>query len=143
MRLSSIILGLIVTIPTSCGSRSAHDSVVISMDVGSLSPVEVGVLTPSKKFIFTYSDEFQCQGTIVKTGRVSIEPSNATGYFWNPDGERREVAVFGEVGTHTIYVSNNLETEFENSSTISKKYTNERPIKIATPGSCSQSSEGG
>lgn len=137
MRAVVVIFGLIIPWLVSCGSQAAHDPSPISIEVGDLRPVEVGVLTPSKKFIYTYSDEFRCRGTTKMNWRILIEPASAVGYYWNPQGERLEVAVFEEVGVYTIYVSDNLETETENSSAITKGYVSQkRSMATMTPGSC-------
>ena len=137
MRIVALILCLMAAMSASCGSRAAHDASTISIEIGSLSPVEVGAVTPSKKFIFMYSGEFRCRGTTIKNGRVSIEAFDAVGYYWDPQGQRLEVPVFGEVGVYTIYVSDNLETETENSSAITKEFVRQKPFKTsASLGGC-------
>lgn len=136
-RICAVILGLIAAVPASCGSQTVHSTGVVSMDIGGLSPVEIGVLTPSRRFIFMYSDEFKCRGVSIKDGRVTIETSNAVGYYWDLRGERREVAVFAEAGAYTIFVSDNLETETENSSAITRRYVNKNPQKTTvSSGGC-------
>lgn len=138
MKIMFVALSIIVTVfSTSCESRTTSAGVTdISMKIGSLNPVEVGVVTPGKKFIFLRSEEFACQGVAVKDGFLSIDPSRATGYYWNSEGQRSEVVVFSEVGTYTIQVADNLETEIENSTSISKQYTSERKHKFAALDSC-------
>jgi len=137
MRFVATTLAFIMFFLTSCESRAVSGAGIIAMEVGNLNPVEVGILTPSKKFIFTHSDEFICRGTMVGDGHLSIDPSDAVGYYWDSKGERLEVAVFREVGDYTIYVSDNLETEAENSSAITKKYTAKRSLKtVVNVGDC-------
>lgn len=133
-----VALSIVVTaFPVSCESRTSLAEVAdISMKIGGLNPVEVGVFTPDKKFVFLRSEEFACQGVVVKDGLLSIDPSRATGYYWNSEGKRDEVVVFSEVGIYTIYVADNLETETENSASITRQYANKRKHELAALGSC-------
>ncbi|MCA0198708.1 MAG: hypothetical protein LCH59_11425 [Proteobacteria bacterium] len=133
-----VALGIIIAaFSASCESRTPLSEVAdISMKIGNLNPVEVGILTPSNKFILLKSEEFVCQGVVVKDEVLSIDPSRATGYYWSPQGGRDEVVVFSEVGSYTIYVADNLETEIENSASITKQYTNKRKHGFTALGSC-------
>lgn len=129
MRSISLVLSLLILFPTGCASRNIPDANIF-LDVGHLNPIEIGVLTPDKRFVFLYSDEFHCSGITVSNGRVLIEPSKATGYFWNSDGKRSEVAIFQKKGLYIVYASENLETEIENSSAITMEYLNQHPIDM-------------
>jgi hypothetical protein len=128
---------LAVAFSAGCGPQASADDVPnISMKIGDLNPVEVGVLTPSEKFIFLRSDESTCQGLVIKDGVLLIDSSIATGYYWDAEGERNAVAVFSEIGTYTIYAADNLETEFDNSSAISRQYINKRKRSIDALNTC-------
>ena len=137
-RLCLALLSLIVPLSASCKPKGVAGEESLSIDIGNLKQAEIGVLTPSKKFIFLRTNEFQCQGLSINDGQVLIDPSVSTGYYWDQDGRRNTVATFAERGVFAIYVSDNLETEPENSSAISKIYLNneDRSKKIVPADSC-------
>lgn len=139
-QLSLALISLMGFLPACYGSKGqvgSHES--LSIEIGNLSPIEVGVLTPSKKFIFLRTDEIKCQGLSINGKTVLIDPSASMGYYWDSNGKESIVPVFAEQGVFTIYVSDNLETEFENSSAISKTYLNKQSSKRpVSSNSCSR-----
>ncbi|MBV6829103.1 hypothetical protein [Xanthomonas euvesicatoria] len=115
----------------------------IRINVDGLSAVEVGVVTPDKKFIFMKSEEFLCRGILQKGGMIFIDPSAASGYMWDNEGIKREVVVFSKKGIYRVVASENLETEFDNSSARFFEYNNRDAHKFDLGGSCSIISKGG
>lgn len=112
----------------------------IAIKANGLSSVEIGVITPDNKFIFMRADDFLCQGILHENGVIFIDPSFASGYTWS-DGIRREVVVFSRKGTYKVVASENLETEFNNSSSIFVDYHNKISRKFDLSGSCSVNSK--
>ncbi|MBB4126108.1 hypothetical protein GGR77_001398 [Xanthomonas translucens] len=127
-----IISGFILSLPL-CGAveNKNNTSEVISIEIGKLSRVEVGVLTPSGKFIFLRDDEVNCQGVSVVGGKVVIVPSKSAGIYWDSEGKGNLTTAFAESGIFTIYVSDDLETELDNSSSVSKRYVNKNNYKAS------------
>ncbi|WP_369939159.1 hypothetical protein [Xanthomonas medicagonis] len=115
----------------SCGAAENKKKEVISIEIGKLSPVEVGVMTPGGRFIFLRNDGVNCQGVSVLDGKVLIVPSKSVGIYWDSEGAQNLTATFAEPGVFTVYVSDNLETEFDNSSSISRRYVNNGNYKAS------------
>lgn len=136
------VLCLMLSVPLSrCTSKdssmdTSNEPDTIAVNVGRMSPIEVGVLTPSKKFVFLRSQEFSCGGVAVKDGTLTIVPSQATGYYWDKDGNRNEVAVFSERGFYEIHVADNLETESDGVASLTRRYSNVRAFAISVDGTC-------
>lgn len=103
---------------------------VFSAHIGMGRTVEVGVSDPEGKFFFLRTDEFSCPGVIYKNGRIKIDTKYALGVFWT--GDRKETDfVFQKPGRYKIVVADNLETELENSYSLSFD------LSIGAPGSSS------
>lgn len=115
---------------------TSNEPDTIAVNVGHTSPIEVGVLTPSKKFVFLRSQDFSCGGVAIKDGSLSIVPSQATGYYWDKDGNRNEVAVFSELGVYEIHVADNLETESDGAASLTRRYSNVRAFAVSVDGTC-------
>lgn len=130
---SNIAIVLIILFASSCESFGLdHGLIAIERPEGR---IEVGVLNPHGSFIYLYSDDFHCPGTIVDLNKIVIDPNKALGYYWD-DGDRREVAVFDAQGIYEIFVSDNLETDLSEISGIRIKYDNDYPRMPGSVKSC-------
>lgn len=114
----------------------APEAGTLTIRVDRLSRVEVGVLTPSKKFLFLRSGDFSCQGLAIKDAVLTIDPASATGYHWNPEGVRSEVAAFSEVGGYTVYVGEELEAEMDGIVSTTLRITSKQRVAFPTAGTC-------
>ncbi|MBO9827455.1 hypothetical protein J7373_04235 [Xanthomonas sp. A2111] len=107
------------------------------IDVGNVDPIEVGILAPSGRFLFLLNSETQCQGVSATGGRVVVTPAAAAGMYWDAEGKEHVVAAFSEVGTFTIYVSDNLETEQDGAFGTKHRYVNPHPSHmVVSAGAC-------
>lgn len=85
---------------------------------------------------FLRSVDFTCQGLEVAGGAITIDRARATGYYWNPQGERSEVVAFPDVGDYRLYVADNLETETEGSASLVKHVSNDEAHLFSPGGTC-------
>ena len=111
-----------------------HDGVV-EIKIGRMKPVEIGVETPEGEFLHVRSDLVTCPGVTVEGSTVRIEVARLVGREWDPDGRPADRRVFTTTGLYRIYVADNLETELENSMSVTHDYVNtgerrETPIEV-------------
>ncbi|MCW0367959.1 hypothetical protein NB699_002942 [Xanthomonas sacchari] len=110
---------------------------VVRIDVGNIDPIEVGILAPSGRFLVLMDSETQCEGVSATGGRVVITPAIAAGMYWDAEGKEQVVAAFSEVGTFTIHVSDNLETEPDGAFATKQRYVNQHPSHmVVSAGAC-------
>lgn len=114
----------------------ATEGGTLSMDVGGLDHVEVGLLAPDGRFLFLRSSEFACQGLALKDAVLTVDPSKATGFYWDADGVRREVVAFSEVGPYRVYAADNLETELVKAAYITVRFSNPEKRVFPVAGTC-------
>lgn len=131
-RFPSVVAAFCLVSPV-CGAfqREVDPAQVVRIDVGNIDPIEVGVLTPSGKFLVLRGSGMQCEGVSVTGGHVVVTPATAAGMYWDSQGKEHVVAAFSEVGTFAIYVSDNLETEPDGAFTTKQRYLNKHPSQMA------------
>lgn len=81
------------------------------------------------------SADFLCQGVSREGGRLRIDPSKATGYYWNAEGRKEEVVAFPQVGAYEVLVADNLETELDGTESV-MTYANATPNEFSAKGTC-------
>jgi hypothetical protein len=108
---------------------------VVAIDSAEFS-TDVAVLDPHGRFLWMRSEDMHCSGLTYANGRISIFPGKAYGRYWD-NGTSRDVPVFSEAGIYTIYVSDNLETELDNSAAVQYRvrYVSRRDA-VHPEGSC-------
>lgn len=137
-RFPSMVAAFCLVSPV-CGAfqRDVDPAQVVRIDVGNIEPIKVGVLTPSGKFLFLRGSGMQCEGVSVTGGQVVVTPAIAAGMYWDSQGKEHVVAAFSEVGTFTIYVSDNLETEQDGAFATKHRYVNQHPSHmVVSAGAC-------
>jgi hypothetical protein len=95
-----------------------NDDGTLSFALGGQSAAEVAVVTPDKRFVMLASADFLCQGVSREGGRLRIDPSEATGYYWNAEGRKEEVVAFAQVGAYEVLVADNLESELDGTESV-------------------------
>jgi len=111
------------------------DDSALSFALGGPSTVEVAVVTPDKRFVMLASADFLCQGVSREGGRLRIDPTKATGYYWNAEGRKEEVVAFAQVGAYEVLVADNLETELDGTESV-MTYANAMPNEFSARGTC-------
>lgn len=112
-----------------------NDNDALSFVLAGPSAVEVAVVTPDKRFVMLASADFLCQGVSRDGGRLRIDPSEATGYYWNAEGRKEEVVAFAKVGAYEVLVADNLETELDGTESV-MTYANATPNESSAKGTC-------
>lgn len=103
--------------------------------LGRPSTVEVAVVTPDKRFVMLASAHFLCQGVSREGGHLRIEPTKATGYYWNAEGRKEEVVAFAQVGAYEVLAADNLENELDGTESV-MTYANAMPNEFSARGTC-------
>ena len=93
---------------------------IFSAKVDLNGPIEIGVINPHGDFFVLARNGIYCPGVTYADHRLSIRPSDAIGVAWS-EGGATERFVFDRVGRYEIIVSDNLETELENSFSLTYK----------------------
>jgi len=114
----------------------------LSYQIGSIDPVEVGVKTPSGRLIYLYTADYKCAGTWLSDGYVHIDAERASAVYWQ-EGKRRYVLAFDRPGLYEVYISDNLETELDNSDTTIYRYQRKQRNENAQAVECKESSPSG
>lgn len=112
-----------------------NDDGTLSFALGGQSAAEVAVVTPDKRFVMLASADFLCQGVSREGGRLRIDPSEATGYYWSAEGRKEEVVAFAQVGAYEVLVADNLETELDGTESV-MTYANATPNEFSAKGTC-------
>jgi len=136
---NSLRLGLAMCIYSSISFAQAEE---LSYQIGGIDPVQVGVKTPSGRLIYLYDTEYKCAGTWLSDGYVHIDTERASAIYWQ-DGKRRYVHAFDRLGLYEVYISDNLETELDNSDTTIYRYQRKQRNKNAKPAECKDDTPSG
>lgn len=62
--------------------------------------------------------------------------------YWDSQGKEHVVAAFSEVGTFTIYVADNLETEPDEAFATKQRYVNKHPSQMTVAAHACQKRKG-
>ncbi|WP_125825497.1 hypothetical protein ACCP16_14200 [Xanthomonas citri pv. malvacearum] len=83
--------------------------------IGLQSPVEVGIVNPQGDFFWLMSSSVLCPGVSYDAGKLNLELSGLSGIEFDEKGGVVSRNVFVMPGVYKVMVSDNLETELENS----------------------------
>ena len=109
----SLCTGCLPTASTTTVNAGSFHRGIFSIRINLNGPIDVGVVKPSGEFFFLVGGGFECPGTAYADHRLTIDTNRAAGIS---SGEKPEVSlVFDRAGEYKILVSDNLETELNNS----------------------------
>jgi len=87
-------------------------------------PDKIAILTPDDNWFYIQGNGIKKQlmpkEDFIKSSTLSIDPATIEGTHW-VDGKEKISPVFTKKGIYSIYLSDNLETEIDNSLTFIKK----------------------
>jgi len=89
-------------------------------------PDKLAIVSPDETWFYIQGDEniknLMPKDDFMKSNAITINTGSLKGTSWK-DGEKSFSHVFTKKGTYTVYLSDNLETEIDNSLTFIKKLT--------------------
>ena len=101
---------------------------------------DVAIVDPDGQFLVVADEGIRCNGiTIASDGKIFLDIRQTRGVRWGSDGLAYTQYVFHKTGKYRIIVTDNLETELENSMSLSfyVKLSISRPTASQQGNSCS------